>query len=159
MDYKKIIKSRDTRYKILNALSFIPDELMIRFQYWIKTGRRLNLKNPKRYTEKIQWYKLKYKSPLMVKCADKYDVREYVENAGLGAVLNDCYGVYESAEEVDFDVFYNPVNIYINLRDYETELEERNNNFKIIIIIIFCVAIVCIIFIAYRIRYISGSAH
>jgi hypothetical protein len=40
-------------------------------------------------------------------------------------------------KEVDFDVFYDPVSIYINLRDYETELEERNNNFKIIFIIIY----------------------
>jgi hypothetical protein len=58
--------------------------------------------------------------------------------------------VINNFKEVDFDVFYDPVSIYINLRDYETELEERNNNFKIIFIIIFCVAIVCIVFIAYR---------
>ncbi len=107
MDYKKIIKKRSTRQKVLKALSFIPDEPMVRLQYWIKTGRLLNLKNPKRYTEKLQWYKLNYKDPLMVKCVDKYDVREYVESLGLGSILNDCYGVYESAEEVDFDALPN----------------------------------------------------
>ena len=107
MDYKKIIKSRVTRQKILKALSFIPDELMLRLQYWIKTGRLLNLRNPKRYTEKLQWYKLNYRDPLMVKCVDKYDVREYVENLGLGNILNECYGVYKAAEDVDFNALPN----------------------------------------------------
>ena len=107
MDYKKIIKKRSTRQKVLKALSFIPDEPMVRLQYWIKTGRLLNLKNPKRYTEKLQWYKLNYKDPLMAKCVDKYDVREYVESLGLESILNDCYGVFNSAEEVDFEVLPN----------------------------------------------------
>lgn len=107
MDYKKIFKKRESRQKILKTLSFIPDKPMLRLQYWIKTGRFLNLRTPQRYTEKLQWYKLNYKEPLMVKCVDKYDVREYVESLGLGTILNDCYGVYESAEEVDFDALPN----------------------------------------------------
>lgn len=47
MDYKKLIKSRDMRVRILQMLSFIPDEWMLRIQYRIKTGRRLDLKNSK----------------------------------------------------------------------------------------------------------------
>lgn len=103
MNYKKIIQKRSTRQKILKFLSFIPDKPMIKTQYWIKTGRRLNLKNPQRYTEKLQWYKLNYKNPLMVQCVDKYDVREYVNEHGLGHILNECYGVFESSTDVDFD--------------------------------------------------------
>lgn len=102
MDYKKILKSRKLRLKLLEILAFIPDEPMIRLQYRIKTGRKLNLKNPKRYTEKLQWYKLHYKNPLMIKCVDKYDVREYVKSLGLGHILNECYGVFDSPNEVDF---------------------------------------------------------
>ena len=103
MDYKKIIKSQDTRFKILKLLSFISDKTMIKMQYRMKTGRKLNLKNPERYTEKIQWYKLNYRNPLMTKCADKYTVREYVESKGLGYILNELYGVYDSVDEIDFD--------------------------------------------------------
>ena len=36
MDYKKIIKSRSARLKILRKLSFIPDKPMLKIQYWIK---------------------------------------------------------------------------------------------------------------------------
>lgn len=103
MDYKKIIKNQNMRFKILKLLNFIPDKTMVKLQYRIKTGRKLNLKNPQRYTEKLQWYKLNYRDPLMTKCADKYTVREYVESKGLGHILNELYGVYDSVEEIDFD--------------------------------------------------------
>ena len=72
MDYKKIIKSRKFRIKIMQFLSFIPDEIMVRLQYRIKTGRKINLKNPQRFTEKLQYYKLYYRDPLMAQCADKF---------------------------------------------------------------------------------------
>ena len=107
MDYKSIIKSRKLRIKIMQFLSFVPDELMVKLQYRIKTGRKLNLKNPQRYTEKLQWYKLNYKDPLMAQCADKYEVRKYVEKCGLGHILNELYGVYDSPDEIDFDALPN----------------------------------------------------
>ena len=103
MNYKKLIKSRDIRIKILQFLSFIPDKWMLRIQYMIKTGRSLNLSNPKRYTEKLQWYKLYYRDPLMAQCADKYDVRKYVEQVGLAKYLNTVYGVYNSTKEIEFE--------------------------------------------------------
>ena len=103
MDYKKIIKSRAVRIRIMQALSFVPDKTMLGIQYRIKMGRKLDLKNPKRYTEKLQWYKLYYREPLMAQCVDKYEVRKYVEQCGLGSILNECYGVYETPDEIDFD--------------------------------------------------------
>ena len=102
-DYKRMINSRSARLKILHMLDFIPDSWMLRLQYRIKTGRRLDLKNPRRYTEKLQWYKLYYRDPLMAQCADKYEVREYVKRQGYEHILNDLLGIYESPEEIDFD--------------------------------------------------------
>lgn len=103
MDYKKIIKSQRIRFAILNMLSWIPDKMMIKLQYIIKTGRKLNLKEPKRFTEKLQWYKLYYRNPLMHQCVDKYEVREYVKSKGLSNILNEIYGVYDITDEIDFD--------------------------------------------------------
>jgi len=107
MDYKKIIPSRSLRIKILRALSFIPDKPMLKLQYRIKTGRKLNLKNPQRFSEKLQWYKLYYKDPEMIRCVDKYDVRSYVEEKGLGSILIPCYGVYDTVDEIDWDALPN----------------------------------------------------
>ena len=103
MDYKRIIKSRKARLYVLDLLSFIPDRLMLRIQYRMKLKRKLNLKNPERYTEKVQWYKLNYKNPLMVQCVDKYDVREFIRQQGLEDILVKNYGVFERVEDIDFD--------------------------------------------------------
>lgn len=103
MNYKKLIKSRTVRIKMMRILSFVPDAWMVKVQYRLKTGRKLNLKNPQRYTEKLQWYKLNYRDPLMAKCVDKYEVREYVKQVGLENILNPIYGVYNSPEEVDWN--------------------------------------------------------
>ena len=75
---------------------------MVSPQYKIKTGRKLNLKNPQRFTEKLQWYKVYYRDPIMKQCVDKYEVRKYVEECGLGSILNECYGVYSSLDEINF---------------------------------------------------------
>lgn len=103
MDYKRILKSQSLRRKILRMLSFIPDKPMIKLQYRLKMGRKLDLKNPRRFTEKLQWYKLYYKNPLMIQCVDKYDVREYVKSKGLEDILIPCYGVFDSADDIDWD--------------------------------------------------------
>lgn len=101
--YKKIFKSKNLRFRILSALRFVPDKPMLRLQYRIKCGRPLNLKDPKRYTEKIQWYKLFYRDPVMQQCADKYQVRKYVEDHGLGHILNELYDVFETPEDIRLD--------------------------------------------------------
>lgn len=103
MNYKKLIRSRALRIKILSLLNWIPDSIMIPLQYRIHTGRRLNLKNPQRFTEKLQLYKLKYRNPLMLRCTDKYEVRSVVKEMGLADILIPLIGVYDSAEAIDFE--------------------------------------------------------
>lgn len=101
--YKNILKDKNLRLKLLGLLDWVPDSIMLKIQYRIKCEKRLNLKNPKRWTEKCQWYKLYYRDPLMTRCADKYEVRSYVEEKGLEDILNTSYGVYESADEINID--------------------------------------------------------
>lgn len=103
MDYKSIIKSPKTRQAILKFLRFVPDELMLRLQYYIKMGRTLNLKKPKRFTEKLQWYKLYHRNPLMKQCVHKYKVRDYVKSKGLEHILVPLIGKYDTLEQVDFE--------------------------------------------------------
>lgn len=103
MNYKKIIRSRKLRIQILKLLKFIPDKTMLKMQYWIKFGRKLDLQNPTRFTEKLQWYKLYYRDPLMKRCVDKYDVRDYVRERGLEDTLVPLIGVYSSASDVQID--------------------------------------------------------
>ena len=101
--YKKIFKSASLRKHLVNALGFLPDSLMLPLQYRIKLHRKLNLKNPQRFTEKLQWYKMYYRNPVMHECVDKYLVREYVKNKGLEHILVPLLGKYDSIDQVDFN--------------------------------------------------------
>lgn len=102
MNYKRIIPNQEARLKILKLTNFVPDKLMVKLQYRIKTGRKLNLEEPKRFTEKLQWYKLNYRTSLMTQCADKLRVRDYVDSKGFGNILIPLHGYYYNIEELDF---------------------------------------------------------
>ncbi len=101
--YKKIFRSYKFRQTLLRSFGFVPDKAMTSLQYFIKLHRRIDWKNPKRYTEKVQVYKTYYRDPLMVTCSDKADVRGFVAEQGLRGLLNEVYGVYDSYEEIGFD--------------------------------------------------------
>ncbi|MBR5415504.1 MAG: hypothetical protein IK105_06165 [Thermoguttaceae bacterium] len=100
--YKKIFRSYRFRQALLRSLGFIPDRAMTSLQYYVKLHRRIDWKNPRRYTEKVQVYKTYYRDPLMVTCSDKADVRGYVAQRGLSEILNEVYAVCDSYGEVDF---------------------------------------------------------
>lgn len=102
MNYRNIIKSRELRIKILTLLDWVPDSIMLRLQYWLQTGRRLNLKNPKRFTERLQLYKMKYRNKNMLRCTDKYEVRGFIEEKGLSDILIPIVGIYNSVEEIHY---------------------------------------------------------
>lgn len=103
MNYKRIIKSQKVRFFILKLFDFVPDFLMIRFQYKLSTGRWPNLKNPSRFTEKVQWYKLNYRKKVVTQCSGKYEVRNFVASKGLSDILIPLYGVYSNVSEINFE--------------------------------------------------------
>lgn len=103
MNYRSIIKSRDLRIKILSYLGWVPDGIMLRLQYWLQTGRKLNLKNPRRFTEKLQFYKIKYRNPDMLRCTDKYEVRNYIKERGMDEYLIPLIGIFDTVKEIDFN--------------------------------------------------------
>lgn len=83
--------------------SYVPAKQFLKIQYFIKTGERLNVDNPKTFNEKIQWLKLNYKNPELHRCVDKWNVREFVREKGLEHLLIPAWGPYDSVDEIDFD--------------------------------------------------------
>ena len=73
--------------------------------YRLNFGKRLNWKNPQNLSEKINWMKFNTDTTLWTELADKYKVRAYVEDKGLKELLVEIYGVWEHAEDIDFDTF------------------------------------------------------
>lgn len=89
------------------ALARVSDESYIRNTYKKRFGREIDLKNPKTYTEKLQWMKLFYRNDKMPICTDKYAVHQYLRHNGHGNLLNEIIGVYKSAEDIDFEALPN----------------------------------------------------
>lgn len=86
-------------------LSRISPKLNTKVTYYFKFKRFLNLNNPETLNEKILWLKFNtyWKNPLIKQCADKYRVREYLEEKGYGDLLNPIIGVYDDVEKIDWD--------------------------------------------------------
>ena len=87
--------------KIMPAV--ISDEKAVKKFYYKKTGKELDLENPNTFLEKLNWYKLYGKQPLMQQCADKVDVRKYIDEKGYSEYLNTVYGVYSKVKDIDYD--------------------------------------------------------
>lgn len=95
-------KLSDLYYCLLTIISPV---LNTKARYKKVFGKELNLAQPETLNEKILWLKLNryIKDPLVINCADKYQVREYVEKCGYGHILNELYNVYDSPEEILWD--------------------------------------------------------
>ena len=71
--------------------------------FLLKFGRRLDLDDPKTFSEKLQWLKLNYQDPAKAFLVDKYEVKEWVTSQiGIEHVIP-TIGVYDSFDEIDFD--------------------------------------------------------
>ncbi len=66
-------------------------------------GKDLNLKNPKTFSEKIQWLKLYDNSPLKTTLTDKVLVRDYVKEKIGEEYLKPVLQVCKTFDEINFD--------------------------------------------------------
>ena len=80
--------------------------------YAFREGRMPDFKHPTDFNERLmalnlQAFRDETQWPIRIICSDKYAVRQYVESKGFGAILNECYGVYDRFEDIDFSVLPN----------------------------------------------------
>lgn len=85
-------------------LKMMPDEKYLRKAYRLNMGRELNLEHPQTYTEKLQWLKLYDHRPEYSQMVDKYGVKRYVAEKIGEEYIIPLFGVWERAEDIDFDV-------------------------------------------------------
>ena len=77
------------------------DKTSLKVQYRIKLGRKLNLTNPKRYTEKLQWLKLYDRKPEYTTMVDKIAAKEYVASIIGRSHIIPTLGVWNHFDEID----------------------------------------------------------
>lgn len=92
---------------IIRCLTWIPDSVYLRILYRQQTGKRLNLRNPQTFNEKLQWLKINNRNPLFTQMVDKVGVREIIAKTVGEEYLVPILGVWNTVEEIDFDALPN----------------------------------------------------
>ena len=98
----KRVFSRILRSKIFS------DEAAIKIKYRIEMEKKLNLKEPKSFNEKLNWIKLYYRKPIMTTMADKYEVKKYVSDIIGSEHVIPSIAIFDKWDDIDFDALEAP---------------------------------------------------
>ncbi len=82
----------------------IPDALFLRMVYRAELGKKLDLKDPKDFSEKLQWLKLHDRNPDYIAMVDKYLVKQIISDRIGKEYVIPTIGAWDRAEDIDFDV-------------------------------------------------------
>lgn len=88
------------KFKVFRIL---PDEVFLKIKYRLIMNKKLNLKSPKTYNEKLQWLKIHNRDPKYTMMVDKYAVRKHVAETIGEEHLIPLLGVWNKVEDIDFD--------------------------------------------------------
>lgn len=98
------LKRRIYRKSCVLFGNIMPDKLYLKLMYQVKLGKRLNLKNPISFNEKLNWLKLYDRKDIYTKMADKFEVRQIVKEYLGEEYLIPLLGVWDRAEDINFDM-------------------------------------------------------
>lgn len=82
----------------------LSDERYLKWLYRGSTGRKLDLKNPVRYTEYLQWMKLHDHNPIYTTMVDKAAAKEWAEKILGREHIIPTLGVWDRFDQIDFDI-------------------------------------------------------
>ena len=88
---------------VRNFLGFLPDKLYLSLIYRCRMGHWINWKNPKTFTEKLQWLKVYDYKPEYTKMVDKLAVKDYVASRIGEEYIIPTLGVWDKVEDIDWD--------------------------------------------------------
>lgn len=110
LSFRRIKRSLEYRflYKLINSKRYekLVDEdrkKAIDIMWRLTYSKPFPWDNPQTLDEKITWLSGMSDTSKWTKYADKYEVRKYVEEQGLKDILTECYGVWTSVDEIDYD--------------------------------------------------------
>ena len=82
----------------------LPDRLWLSLRYYMTFDKFLNWHNPKSLTEKMQWLKIYDRRPEYTIMVDKVKAKKWVSERIGDKYIIPILGVWEKAEDVDFDL-------------------------------------------------------
>lgn len=86
-----------------NICRIIPDKYYISLLFYKKFGRKVNLKAPKTFNEKLQWLKLHDHNPIYTTFVDKFLVKKYVSDIIGEEYIIPTLGHWDDPKDIDFD--------------------------------------------------------
>ncbi|MDD7306757.1 MAG: ATP-grasp fold amidoligase family protein [Peptoniphilaceae bacterium] len=84
-----------------------PDSLYLKFFYYKRFGKKLDLKNPLTLNEKLQWLKLNNRKDIYTRMVDKVRVKDYVREKIGDQFIIKTLGVWDRFDDIDFDTLPN----------------------------------------------------
>ena len=90
-----------------NLLNWMSDKAYLKMAFRMNVGKRLDLKNPKTYNEKLQWLKLYDRKPEYSQMVDKYEAKRYVADRIGEEYIIPALGVWDNFDDIDFDALPN----------------------------------------------------
>lgn len=88
---------------VKNLLGFLPDKLYLSLRYKFQIGHWIDWKNPKTFTEKIQWLKVYNRKPEYTTMVDKYAVKRYVADRIGEKYIIPTLGIWDKPEDIDWE--------------------------------------------------------
>jgi len=89
---------------LLKRFNFLfPDKLYLTLLYRLEMGHWIDWKNPKTFTEKIQWLKIYNRKPEYTTMVDKYAVKQYVADRIGDEYIIPTLGVWDKTDDIDWD--------------------------------------------------------
>ena len=90
-----------------NLLNVLPDKSYLKLMYRVNMGKRLNLKNPKTFNEKLQCLKLYDRNPEYTNMVDKFEAKKCVADRIGEQYIIPTLGVWDRFDDIDFEALPN----------------------------------------------------
>ena len=91
------------RAKYWDLTNVLSDKTFVKIEYRNRMRKKLNLKTPQTFNEKLQWLKIYDRKPIYTTMVDKYEVKNYVADKIGDEYIIPTLGVWDSFDEIDFD--------------------------------------------------------
>lgn len=119
------------RYKIQKLFRLIPDKEYITLMYLYHHKRYPDLRNPKLFSEKINWLKLYDHNPKYQNMVDKIEVKEYVKSIIGEKYVIETLKIWMSLEKIDISALPDSFVIKCNHDGQSTIICKNKNNFDL----------------------------
>lgn len=90
--------------KIDQRIQHWDDARYLKLLYRLRTAEKLDLSNPQTFGQKLQWLKINDRQTVYTTMVDKFEVKRWVADRIGESYVVPNLGVWESFEEIDFDL-------------------------------------------------------